>query len=198
VRRVASALSLLLLLATAFVWLRSYGHSIWLVYRAPEPDGSQRQLSIETWRGSLLISPGFAKGEITEQRVPAFSEGYRQLTPHWRYMWGVIRYQSPRTRLGFARDEHSFFVADPEPVGKYATFVNVHAQQGKSTTYVMPLPIFCVLFAVLPSLSVWIALRRARRIRRGRCPRCCYDLTGNTSGTCSECGTHVPHASSSF
>ena len=27
------------------------------------------------------------------------------------------------------------------------------------------------------------------RRRRGQCVRCGYDLTGNTSGTCPECGT---------
>jgi len=37
---------------------------------------------------------------------------------------------------------------------------------------------------------VWLAIRiaRRRRIRPGCCLRCGYDLTGNTSGVCSECG----------
>jgi hypothetical protein len=34
-------------------------------------------------------------------------------------------------------------------------------------------------------------LRGHRRLRRGCCPACGYDLTGNTSGTCPECGTAV-------
>lgn len=34
-------------------------------------------------------------------------------------------------------------------------------------------------------------LRRSRRRRRGRCLRCGYDLTGNDSGRCPECGE--PH-----
>jgi hypothetical protein len=42
--------------------------------------------------------------------------------------------------------------------------------------------------AVLPVL--WI-LRRKRK-PPGRCPACGYSLTGNTSGTCPECGTPVP------
>ena len=33
--------------------------------------------------------------------------------------------------------------------------------------------------------------RRARRRRSGFCPRCPYDLTGNASGTCPECGTPI-------
>jgi hypothetical protein len=30
------------------------------------------------------------------------------------------------------------------------------------------------------------------RLRRGLCVNCGYDLTGNLSGTCPECGTAVP------
>ena len=33
---------------------------------------------------------------------------------------------------------------------------------------------------------VWL---RRRRLRRGHCEHCGYDLTGNVSGVCPECGT---------
>ena len=39
-------------------------------------------------------------------------------------------------------------------------------------------------------LVSWVQLRR--RPRPGRCPDCDYDLTGNVSGICPECGTLVP------
>jgi hypothetical protein len=35
------------------------------------------------------------------------------------------------------------------------------------------------------------ALRRDRRWRRGLCARCGYDLTGNVSGVCPECGAEA-------
>jgi hypothetical protein len=35
----------------------------------------------------------------------------------------------------------------------------------------------------------WHAHRVARRRAAGECLRCGYDLTGNVSGTCPECGT---------
>src|SRR5206468_4099930 len=52
-----------------------------------------------------------------------------------------------------------------------------------------------VPFALPPLL--WLALRSRRacvmrRRRLGLCPRCGYDLRGNTSGKCSECGEAVP------
>lgn len=66
-------------------------------------------------------------------------------------------------------------------------------------------------FAIAPSASLvifgglqWYALtwagigiyRWQRRSQRpsGRCPACRYNLTGNTSGTCPECGTPIADA----
>jgi hypothetical protein len=47
-----------------------------------------------------------------------------------------------------------------------------------------------VLVVGLPTcLLVW--LDRRRRIPPGHCQRCGYDLTGNVSGRCSECGEKV-------
>ena len=39
--------------------------------------------------------------------------------------------------------------------------------------------------------AIPFALRRRRRIKRGLCPACAYDLRGNDSKTCPECGTAV-------
>jgi hypothetical protein len=41
------------------------------------------------------------------------------------------------------------------------------------------------LFALLPSARFY---RRLRRREDGRCKKCGYDLTGNLSGVCPECG----------
>jgi len=51
--------------------------------------------------------------------------------------------------------------------------------------------IIFVTTAILP--GVWIVNQlRKRRISDGRmCNKCRYDLTGNTSGVCPECGTAV-------
>ena len=35
--------------------------------------------------------------------------------------------------------------------------------------------------------------RRLRRVLRGRCESCDYDLTGNVSGVCPECGVPCLH-----
>ncbi len=47
----------------------------------------------------------------------------------------------------------------------------------------------CLVLAAWPVCSFlkW-AVVRDHRLRRGSCMHCGYDLTGNTSGTCPECG----------
>jgi hypothetical protein len=59
----------------------------------------------------------------------------------------------------------------------------------------LPLWIPFVLSVPYPAL-VFIRgpLRRRRRLRKGLCTKCGYDLTGNVSGVCPECGQRCgPH-----
>ena len=52
------------------------------------------------------------------------------------------------------------------------------------------------LLAIPPTLAVLRGpLRRWRRRRKGLCLKCGYDLKGNVSGTCPECGTKIPEQS---
>jgi hypothetical protein len=51
-----------------------------------------------------------------------------------------------------------------------------------------PLAFSLVLWPLL-TCPWWVrAMVRFRRLRRGLCPACAYDLAGNTSGVCPECG----------
>lgn len=50
-------------------------------------------------------------------------------------------------------------------------------------------PLWVPLLALAgPTIWLW---RRDRRHPAGHCRKCGYDLTGNVSGVCSECGTEV-------
>ena len=56
------------------------------------------------------------------------------------------------------------------------------------TRYVhVPLWVFLALFGVPTCVAWW----KSRRYPPGGCQACGYDLTGNVSGTCPECGTAV-------
>lgn len=53
----------------------------------------------------------------------------------------------------------------------------------------VPLWLPFVLFALYPTIAfIRGPVRRYRRRKRGLCLRCGYDLRGNTSGICPECG----------
>jgi hypothetical protein len=45
-----------------------------------------------------------------------------------------------------------------------------------------------LLLAAVPTALLWYV---DRRFPRGHCRRCGYDLTGNVSGVCPECGEKV-------
>ena len=65
---------------------------------------------------------------------------------------------------------------------------NPHATDRNTTIFValwVPL-----LAAAIP--TAWLWHRDRHRVRPGCCLRCGYDLTGNTSGVCSECGLPKP------
>ncbi len=53
----------------------------------------------------------------------------------------------------------------------------------------------CFSAATLASLIItyylWAGLHKSKLAADGLCPRCSYNLTGNTSGVCPECGTAV-------
>lgn len=56
------------------------------------------------------------------------------------------------------------------------------------------LPLWCpfLLFGTYPVVAfIFGPLRRYRRRKRGLCLKCGYNLTGNVSGVCPECGTKV-------
>jgi hypothetical protein len=70
----------------------------------------------------------------------------------------------------------------------------VFCSSGWGTQYVLPL---WVPLAVSAIPSLWLAERRYgryQRVPKGCCEKCRYDLTGNLSGICPECGSSIPDA----
>jgi hypothetical protein len=77
-------------------------------------------------------------------------------------------------------------VGDPRVVVEPGNGRNQSALSGV-TTPIWPL---AAALALLPLVSLARHVRRRVRARgtTGRCPRCGYNLTGNVSGVCPECG----------
>ncbi len=66
-------------------------------------------------------------------------------------------------------------------------YVQAKSPTHEETTLGLPLWI-PFLAALLPTAYLW---HKDRRIPPGHCERCGYDLTGNVSGVCPECGTRT-------
>ena len=61
---------------------------------------------------------------------------------------------------------------------------------GRRWVWVLSVPLWLVLVVLaLPTAFLWWRDRRC--IREGFCRKCGYDLTGNVSGRCPECGTEI-------
>ena len=136
---ILAAVSLVLCLATAGLWVRSY----W-------PCG---------------VESGGSFSWLLEDGVLVFAR-----LPAWWGDWPAVPH---RGFLGLA------YLCD-RSVGLFLLTV--------------PLWFLCTLTAILPALWLW-RYRRDRRLRSDgmpHCAKCDYNLTGNVSGICPECGTPIP------
>jgi hypothetical protein len=70
-----------------------------------------------------------------------------------------------------------------------------------ATILSIPMVIAAIIYTFYERIThfFWFARERRRfatgrvaRLARGLCPACSYDLTGNVSGTCPECGERLP------
>jgi hypothetical protein len=60
-----------------------------------------------------------------------------------------------------------------------------------SYEFIAPIWAFEVLLLPFPLLWIFVRIRARRRFQTGQCVACGYNLTGNTSGLCPECGANV-------
>jgi hypothetical protein len=215
----ASAVSLLLFICTIAIWLRSY-HLTDQFTRSPvDRDGNPSTGHLILFqRGTVLFEISWVTGKrpvgirrATPAPRPA-SRGsqaatrpttglasgstrppplvFHHLPLGWTYVAlnGGPNYNSTRwewKHLGFGQIR-----------GNHTTIPhNGFFFTGPMLITSVPIYSMALLVAVLPVSWLAIRVRNSRRIRSDHCPTCGYSLTGNTSGTCPECGTAVPQRS---
>ncbi|HXE55277.1 MAG TPA: hypothetical protein VN541_19795 [Tepidisphaeraceae bacterium] len=91
---------------------------------------------------------------------------------HGRRQWSYF---------GFGRIQGTF-ISNPTAAGR---------RTGPLSITVVPFYPMVIASALPPLAWVTMGVRRRRRRRLGLCPACGYDLTGNVSGVCPECGKPV-------
>ncbi len=184
---IATALSLLLCAATAVMWARTRvsGERWWLARAKPfGSDGADwKKLDVNLVNGRVVLV--FAELRISSRSGLYSSFGKRP--PPLPLGWELGRDNSPVVppsnnralwqRLGFQASHQSL-------PGDFPDSERWTAVGG---------PFWFVLLLTVPVPYLWWrALRRkARRRSCGLCAACGYNLTGNTSGACPECGTAV-------
>lgn len=82
-------------------------------------------------------------------------------------------------------------------IASYPSYQRAIAKNGSLLTYVYfsinyGLYLACIFMLIIAPLMLLFR----RRTRPGHCRQCDYDLTGNVSGVCPECGTRVSKAAS--
>jgi hypothetical protein len=106
---------------------------------------------------------------------------------------GIHYIQSPGAYLpsyGFPKGVEGVFKSDArgwQVVRAYGTFILGPRHDAWGTYHSVFVPVWMPLaIAAFPTALLWW---RGRRYAAGQCQNCGYDLTGNVSGVCPECGT---------
>jgi hypothetical protein len=201
-----TGVSLLLCVASVVLWVRS--HAVF---------DDLNRISTSRTPGDYtqhLIRLGSSQGQIIFTRRdiiwPSYNPSFSHVTSTWDQSNGVHFTHEPPVdldrkfpkqpterswELQFARIRFTRIIVDAslDSTDRRNRFKMPYPD------YHSPATIGVVLFvphayiaALLGTLPVAVLLTRWRRPRRGRCRACSYDLTGNISGVCPECGMAVP------
>jgi hypothetical protein len=160
-----TTLSLLLCLASAVVWVRSYwrlDEVTWDQAAGPGADGSFFE---------FLCGGGGAAIRVGSSR-PLLATWEGSGGWHWWRWYG----NRPRFAGGWGANRWGFNYDSREDPGV------------RWWAVVFPLWLPTIFFALLPLARLALSIRRRRRNRKGRCKNCGYDLRA-TPERCPECGT---------
>jgi hypothetical protein len=165
---VASAVSLLLCVAALVLWLASYAKTFSVRFSRPEGE-----LFVLFDRGLVQIDA--VRGDTTDSGW-GFNDFRRMAGWGWDELNMFAPHASWFRSAGFGGESYSRNIGTG-----FWPMVSLPA-------CVLFFPLWAVVIASLPLPIMW-AIRRRRRGDRMCCPTCSYNLTGNTSGVCPECGT---------
>ncbi len=167
------------------LWIASY-------IRAPA-----REIQLSP-RSVLLLGAGRGRAEVCLLRRDGASLLKQDLlhSPDCTVSWPHDSWN----RISFIADLYSRYGTGvvAAPVSGWLEFAHVRCPLSypsgtmKCTRIRFPIPALAICLVIPPSLGIVRGpVRRWRRRKRNLCVHCGYNLTGNTSGVCPECGTAV-------
>jgi hypothetical protein len=182
--------SLLCAMFVIWVWVRSYskGDEFGHAKLALEHGASvNRQIYVQTGRGAVML--------VAYNATSPSSDYYNSLH--------AMQQRRPLFTLGYShREVPAPLLAIPPNIPGHRFFGVTWGGfriSGGGTVQVdrvhVLVPFWMLDVLLLLPLTAWLLARRFRRreVPAGHC-QCGYDLTGNTSGVCPECGKEMSHA----
>jgi hypothetical protein len=186
--KVATAVSLVLCLAAVIFLIRGHWQIDLFSSRigpfSLELMSAEGCLHVEATAGVpyTVQSPQFWTVEpVSDFADTNFVVAYHGLHPDFDQL--TVHAEADKLGFGYVHGSYDF-LKDGERDSGYnlaAPMFGIHA----------PDWIIAVLLAIAPTRTLLIR-RRRRLMQRDGCPNCAYNLTGNTSGVCPECGKAVP------
>jgi hypothetical protein len=200
---VAFAISLLLFLATAVIWVRSYWWEDFLERSRFEPSRQTRRDDlIMSWKGGLGIFVTHETISPTEFIYPLEGDylmAKGDITLPWAYhrrklnsgmILDTARHAEWWQAIIISSDRDSVTQKTPSKL----TISIAHRYSTVQLKFWAIAAVFLILPVQRGARVLTRSLRRIIRTAHNRCPRCSYSLTGNTSGVCPECGQPIVRA----
>ena len=155
-------------------------HSYWVISSFTWEFGSwesgQKHFSFGTGFGHLYLS-------VMRQTPPRCASCPRD------WPWPFFKFKHTDLRTLNKRDR-KYWPAWIAPV-QFRIDYDFSGRFGQHVSFSLPLWVLVGAFAIPMYLAIRPETKARSRRRRGLCVRCAYDLTGNKSGVCPECGTSV-------
>ena len=177
-----ASVALLLCAAAVVLWVRSYRVSDYLTnsryaFTGNRVETRQRTVLVGAGNVAFVAESATLRGRFAEPDPNPRQRGWRWDTEGTQPPGSILllgRAPSPWNRAGFGR-----FSASRGRAGEF---------EERFRAVMVPLWLPAAVFGVLPAVRLGRRVKAVLRARAGRCTRCGYDLTGNTSGVCPECG----------
>jgi hypothetical protein len=193
----AAIVSATLALNVALLWVRTAFRADevrWLKREVVGADVTQRQLDVRTDRGQTEIIWTAEDAHFTS--VASSLVAHLHSVSEWDHIVkpydptvGVWRYVPRLNQMPHTQRTSAGFNVPGASYGTYLTTISDPSVSSRSTMRIASFPHWTpiILFLILPAIRLNQILRRRRRIRRGQCVECGYDLRAS-SDRCPECG----------
>jgi hypothetical protein len=181
-RRILVSLLCLLSIAVSAtagaLWVRSARlQDYWHLHRDAAPGRHERSVTIE-------LAGGWIAADTWEfiHVDPQLMFLWRRLEPHTRQKSSEVQAQRVNPTTGAHIATFAGFVMETKLTDEY-----------RWRRVVVPLWSVVAVGLILPVILLLRRMRRRRRIAKGRCPACGYDLRASR-GRCPECGRTIAEA----